>query len=206
MKHPDLITLIVDKLDDLKAQDVQVLDVSKQTSITDYMIIATGTSSQHVRSIAQYLYEETKKAGHRPIGVEGEESGEWVLLDLVDAIVHVMLPETRAYYELEKLWQVKDIDTRIGLPKSRKAKAASPKSSTRQSSAGQKSIGRSATAKGKPAASAKAAAPTRRAKTTGKPVSAKAAPKRTATKPARTKAAAPKRSTKPAAKTARTQK
>jgi ribosome-associated protein len=91
-------------LDDMKAQDVKVLDVRGQTSITDLMIFASGTSTRHVKSIADRVVEELKKAGVRPIGVEGQQASEWVLADFGDVVLHVMLPKAREFYRLERLW------------------------------------------------------------------------------------------------------
>ncbi len=108
---------IVDALEDEKAQDIKLIDVRHLTSMTDYMIIASGTSDRHVRSVAMNLVETMKKAGHRPLGVEGENDGEWVLVDLQDALVHVMLPRVRQFYNLEKLWDIsvkKNADDRDG--------------------------------------------------------------------------------------------
>lgn len=96
--------LVVDALEDLKAVNIVVLDVSKRASFTDSMIFASGNSSRHVSSIAGSVVEAAKAAGIPPIGVEGETVGEWVLVDLGDVIVHVMLPDTRTFYDLEKLW------------------------------------------------------------------------------------------------------
>ena len=76
------------------------------TSVTDYMIVASGTSNRHVRALANNVADKAREAGHRPIGIEGEEGGEWVLLDLQDALVHVMLPKVRDFYNLEKLWSL----------------------------------------------------------------------------------------------------
>jgi ribosome-associated protein len=104
MNSEQLCTLIIDALDDVKAQDVTKLDVRKMTTVTDYMIVASGTSNRHVRALVDNVSEKAREAGHKPIGVEGEEGGEWVLLDLQDALVHVMLPKVREFYNLEKLW------------------------------------------------------------------------------------------------------
>ena len=93
-------------LDDLKADNVHVLDVRHLTTVTDAMVIASGRSDRHVRAIAGAVVEQAKKAGYRPIGVEGERSGEWVLVDLADLVVHVMLPRVREFYNLEKLWDM----------------------------------------------------------------------------------------------------
>ncbi|HEB99323.1 MAG TPA: ribosome silencing factor [Thiotrichales bacterium] len=99
-----LADLAVEALEDLKARDITVLEVGGFTSVTDVMIIASGTSDRHVKAIADNLIEKAKKAGAPPLGVEGEGGAEWVLVDLGDVIVHVMLPQTRAFYNLEKLW------------------------------------------------------------------------------------------------------
>jgi len=94
-------------LDDLKAQNVAVLDVSGLTDVTDTIVIASGTSDRHVKSLAGRVLERAKEAGFRSIGVEGERDGEWVLVDLQDVIVHLMLPRVREFYALEKLWDVR---------------------------------------------------------------------------------------------------
>ena len=94
-------------LADMKAVNVKILDVRKLTDVTDTMIVATGTSDRHVKSIADRLVERCRQAGHRPYGVEGEREGEWVLVDLQDLIVHVMLPRIREFYGLEKLWDLR---------------------------------------------------------------------------------------------------
>lgn len=93
-------------LEDIKAIDVRVLDVRKLTSITDFMVVASGTSRRHVRGIAERLVEEAKKEGFPAMGVEGEQESEWVLVDLVDVVVHIMQAETRQLYDLEGLWSV----------------------------------------------------------------------------------------------------
>lgn len=96
--------LAVAALEDLKAVDIKVLDVSKLTSITDIMVIATGTSNRHAASLAHSVIDKAKESGHRPVGVEGLNEGEWVLVNLGGVIVHVMQAQTRAFYQLEKLW------------------------------------------------------------------------------------------------------
>jgi ribosome-associated protein len=98
--------IVARALDDLKADDVHVLDVRHLTTVTDTMVVASGRSDRHVRAIAGAVVEQAKKAGYRPIGVEGERSGEWVLVDLADLVVHVMLPRVREFYNLEKLWDM----------------------------------------------------------------------------------------------------
>jgi ribosome-associated protein len=96
--------IVVQALDDAKAQNVTVLDVRGLTSITDFMVIATGTSDRHVRTLADRVAAAARDVGVRPIGVEGEQQGQWVLVDLSDVILHAMQAETRDFYQLEKLW------------------------------------------------------------------------------------------------------
>ncbi len=98
--------IVAGALDDLKAVDVHMLDVRHLTTVTDAMVVASGRSDRHVRAIAGAVVEQCKKAGFRPLGVEGERSGEWVLVDLADLVVHVMLPRVREFYNLEKLWDM----------------------------------------------------------------------------------------------------
>jgi ribosome-associated protein len=103
---PALKTVVIDALDDMKALEVKFLDVRGLTDIADYMVIASGTSDRHVRSVAQRVVEKAKQAGFRPHGVEGQQDGDWVLIDLNEMIVHVMLPRVREFYGLEKLWDM----------------------------------------------------------------------------------------------------
>ena len=91
-------------LEDMKAVNVKVMDVRKVTDVSDCMVLASGNSDRHVRSIADRVVERVKAAGFRPMGMEGERDGEWVLVDLNDVIVHVMLPRVREFYGLEELW------------------------------------------------------------------------------------------------------
>jgi ribosome-associated protein len=100
------VQVVEGALDEMKAVNVRVLDVHKLTDIADTMIIASGNSDRHVRSIADRIIEHAKKAGFRPMGVEGERDGEWVLVDLQDIIVHIMLPRVREFYRLESLWDI----------------------------------------------------------------------------------------------------
>ena len=103
-----LRSVVLDALDNLKAKDVQEIDVRGKSSIADLLVVASGTSSRHVKSIADEVVKKAKHAGQPPIGVEGQREGEWVLVDLGDVIVHVMLPRTREFYGLERLWTVGD--------------------------------------------------------------------------------------------------
>jgi ribosome-associated protein len=103
---PPLKTTVIDALADMKALDVRFLDVRGLTDIADFMVIASGTSDRHVRSVAQRVVEKAKEAGFRPHGVEGQQDADWVLIDLNEMIVHVMLPRVREFYGLEKLWDM----------------------------------------------------------------------------------------------------
>lgn len=105
----ELKRLVVDALDDVKALDAVVLDVRDQTTVTDFMVIASGTSNRHVKALADAVAEKARAAGHRPAGIEGAEGSEWVLLDLQDVLVHVMLPRVREFYNLEKLWSLRPV-------------------------------------------------------------------------------------------------
>jgi ribosome-associated protein len=105
-KPQPVVSVVEHALDEMKAVNVKVLAVTKLTDITDTMIIASGNSDRHVRSIADRVVEHAKKAGFRPMGVEGERDGEWVLVDMGDVIVHIMLPKVREFYRLESLWDV----------------------------------------------------------------------------------------------------
>lgn len=95
-------------MEDLKAEDVQTFDVRTLTTMTDFMIIASGRSDRQVKAIAEKVIEMAKSIQIRPLGVEGQQQGEWILIDFGDVIAHVMRPATRAYYQLEKLWSVSD--------------------------------------------------------------------------------------------------
>ena len=106
MNAEQLSTLVNAALADMKAQNVVNLDVGGMTSIADRIIVASGTSSRHVKSLADTVIERAKQNGVKPLGVEGDATAEWVLVDLGDVIVHVMTPATRQYYDLERLWSV----------------------------------------------------------------------------------------------------
>lgn len=103
---PDqLRDLVINALEDFKAIDVQQIDVSNRNPLTDLFVIASGSSTRHIKSMADNLVQKAKAAGCPPLGVEGQNQAEWVLVDLNDIIVHLMLPKTRAFYNLEKLWE-----------------------------------------------------------------------------------------------------
>ena len=97
---PQSVDFIVEILDEIQAADITVIDVSQQTSVTDNMIICSGRSSRHVKAIANTLIEKIKANGQKPLGCHGEETGDWILVDLGDSIVHIMQPEVRAHYKL----------------------------------------------------------------------------------------------------------
>ncbi|MBM69519.1 MAG: ribosome silencing factor [Haliea sp.] len=104
MQAENLKELVINALDELKAVNTVTLDVRDLTDVMDYLVIASGTSNRHVKSLADNVCMEAKKEGIRPLGVEGENPGEWVLVDFGDVVVHVMLPATRDFYDLERLW------------------------------------------------------------------------------------------------------
>ncbi len=106
MRSKQLLALAENALTDLKARDVTVLDVRQLTPIADYMVVASGTSDRHVKSIADRLVQRAADAGCPPLGIEGTESGEWVLVDLADVVVHIMQPKAREFYKLESLWDM----------------------------------------------------------------------------------------------------
>ncbi|KZZ41954.1 ribosome silencing factor [Bacterioplanoides sp.] len=104
MQTEQIKSLVVDALDDMKAQNITELDVRGRTSVTDWMIIATGTSNRHVTAVAGNVEEKAKHAGLRPNGTEGRAAADWVLIDLGDVVVHVMTDQSRHFYDLERLW------------------------------------------------------------------------------------------------------
>jgi ribosome-associated protein len=108
MQSEQLKDVVVAALEEIKAKDIVVLDVHKLTSITDIMVIASGTSSRQVKALADNVVEKAKAAGCRPLSIEGEREGEWILVDLADVVMHVMLPTTRDFYQLEKLWGMEE--------------------------------------------------------------------------------------------------
>lgn len=105
MEADELKQLVMDALEDLKARDIAVLDVRETTGVTDYMVVASGTSNRHVKSLADNVEIEAKKQGVRPLGIEGQQT-DWVLVDFGDVVVHVMQPDARSFYDIERLWSV----------------------------------------------------------------------------------------------------
>jgi ribosome-associated protein len=104
MTTEKLVDIVIAALDELKAVNIETMDVKHLTSITDIMIIASGTSNRQVKALTDKVIESVKANGIKPLGVEGQDQGEWVLVDLGDVVVHIMHPTTRDYYQLEKLW------------------------------------------------------------------------------------------------------
>jgi ribosome silencing factor RsfS/YbeB/iojap len=123
-----LVKSAVAALEDMKAANIKIMDVRKVTDVADCMILASGNSDRHVRSISDRVVERAKAAGFRPMGVEGQRDGEWVLVDLNDVIVHVMLPRVREFYGLEELWET--------VPSRPKAKPARGKAAAKSKSKG----------------------------------------------------------------------
>jgi len=105
MQNEQLVKLVTAALEDVKAKDIVTIDVRGKTSITDFMIIASGSSARQVKALAENVIEKAKEQGVRPVGSEGLDGGEWALIDLNDVVVHVMQVETREHYDLERLWQ-----------------------------------------------------------------------------------------------------
>lgn len=117
MQAEKLKLLVIDALEDIKAEDIQVLDVTEMTDVTDIMIIATGKSNRQVKALANEVAMQAKAAGVQPLGVEGEGVGDWALVDLGDVITHIMTPQTRLTYNLEKLWSVPETSEQVSADK-----------------------------------------------------------------------------------------
>lgn len=108
MQAEQILKIVQDVLDERKGQNITTLDVRGKTSFTDYMVVVTGTSDRHLRSLCDYVAEKLKESGIKPLGIEGDLGSDWVLLDLGDVIVHAMNAQARGFYQLEKLWSVED--------------------------------------------------------------------------------------------------
>jgi ribosome-associated protein len=116
--------IVVDALDDIKAQDIKVYNTTELTSLFDRVIIASGSSNRQTRALAAHVRDKVKSEGGQVISVEGEDGGEWVLVDLGDAVVHIMQPAIRAYYRLEELWGAKPVSVKAGGPAGKRARTA----------------------------------------------------------------------------------
>ncbi len=112
MQLEHLKDLVVEVLNDMKARDISVMDVRGKTAVTDFMIVASGTSDRHVKAIAETVAYKAKEAGETPLGTEGVQEGEWALVDLNGVVVHLMLPKVRDFYSLERLWSAPSLVTR----------------------------------------------------------------------------------------------
>jgi ribosome-associated protein len=108
MQAEQILKIVQDVLDERKGQNITTLDVRGKTSFTDYMVVVTGTSDRHLKSLCDYVAEKLKESGIKPLGIEGDLGSDWVLLDLGDVIVHAMNAQARGFYQLEKLWSVDD--------------------------------------------------------------------------------------------------
>lgn len=106
MQIDELLTIVQDTLDERKGIDITTIDVQGKSSVTDFMVLATGSSERHVKSLCDYVSENVKEKGFMPLGMEGEAGSDWVLLDLGDVVLHVMTSKAREFYELEKLWTI----------------------------------------------------------------------------------------------------
>jgi ribosome-associated protein len=142
--------VIIDALEDVKAQDIRVFDTTGQTDLFDRVVLATGTSNRQTRALASHVRDKAKQAGGHVISVEGEETGEWVLVDLGDAVVHVMQPSIRAYYNLEEIWGDKPVRLKAAEPRAA-ASGAETKPAAKKSAAKKPAATKSAPKK--PAAS-----------------------------------------------------
>jgi ribosome-associated protein len=134
---PFLESVVTAALDDMKAVNVKVMDVRGLTDIADIMVVASGNSDRHVRSIADRVIEKAKESGVRPLGVEGAREGEWVLVDLQDIVVHVMLPRVREFYSLERMWETEPapaVAVAVPVSAAPRAKAAPRKRAPRRKS------------------------------------------------------------------------
>lgn len=186
--------VVVDALDDIKAQDIRVFDTTAQTELFDRVIIATGTSNRQTRALASHVRDKVKEAGAPVVSVEGADTGEWVLVDLGDIVVHVMQPTIRQYYNLEELWGVKPVRLRIGERTTAAAKA--PRTGTKRAVAKDAAApAKRTTEPAKRTASSvkRTASPAKQTASPAKRASGTAAPGTAAAKRAPAKRAAPKR-------------
>ena len=138
-KTPSILATVEQALADMKAVDVKVLDVRSVSDVADYMVIASGTSDRHLRAVADRVVQMAKAAGQRPLGIEGEAQGEWVLVDLPDVMVHLMLPRTREFYALEQLWDAPQREVAPRREKTASRGTTKPRAKSRAKSAPRRS-------------------------------------------------------------------
>jgi ribosome-associated protein len=150
------VKTVVAALEDMKAVNVKVLDVRRVTDVSDCMVLASGNSDRHVRSIADRVVERAKEGGFRPMGIEGERDAEWVLVDLNDVIVHVMLPRVREFYGLEELWDAPPVAAK-SRPKAGKSGAAKKSFAGKKPAAKKRPAAKTARPARKPAAKSRSA-------------------------------------------------
>lgn len=182
----DLTTLqriAIDALEDIKAQDIKVYDTASQTTEFDRVIVATGNSNRQTRALAWSVVQKVKEAGGQVTSVEGADTGEWVLVDLGDIVVHLMVPAVRAYYALEEIWGAKPVSTKPIVAKAAPKKPAAKKAAKKSA---KKAVAKKATAK-------KTATKSTAKKTPAKKAPAKKAPAKKAAKKTATKKAAAKK-------------
>src|SRR5690606_31906751 len=148
--------IVVDALDDIKAQDIRVFNTTGQTELFDRVIIATGTSNRQTRSLAAHVRDKVKVAGGTIVSMEGGDTGEWVLVDLGDAVVHIMQPAVRAYYNLEEIWGARPVRMQIARPPaaSRAAAGAGAPAAARRPAAAKAPAGKAPARTRKPRAAA----------------------------------------------------
>ena len=139
--EPPALPVVRAALEEMKAVDVRIIDVRGHNDVADFMVVASGTSDRHLRAIGDRVVRECKNAGQRPLGIEGADQGEWVLVDLPDVMVHLMLPRTREFYQLEQLWETTPAApspprrSKTGVKKSAKGKSAKGKPARKTSKA-----------------------------------------------------------------------
>lgn len=114
MELRKLQRIVIDALEDVKAQDIRVFNTSQLTELFDRVIVASGTSNRQTKALAAHVRDKAKEAGLESVRVEGEDSGEWVLVDLGDVVVHIMQPAIRQYYNLEEIWGGKPVRVKLG--------------------------------------------------------------------------------------------
>lgn len=172
MELQKLQRVVVDALEDVKAQDIRVFNTLGQSDLFDRVIVASGTSNRQTRALAWHVVEKVKAAGGRVVSVEGAEPGEWVLVDLGDIVVHVMQPQIRSYYDLEQMWGTRPVRVRLGPPAKRSGAGASAQTS--RAVATPSAAGRAGTGARRARASSEAKAPAPRQGGGGAPVATRA--------------------------------